>query len=158
PLNTAIGQGEHLYTPLQIASLMATVATRGTRYRPYLVDAVIDPEGRVTAAATPEVLAQVDLPEHAWHQVIDGMIGVTTCRAGYCGTAYGRFADAPYTVAGKTGTAERAGYTSAWNYAWFASFAPAEDPEIALAVIIEGGGGGSAGAGPVARRFYDVYF
>src|SRR5690606_2786146 len=69
-----------------------------------------------------------------------------------------RFADAPYTVAGKTGTVERAGYSSAWNYAWFASFAPAEEPEIAVAVIVEGGGGGSAGAAPVARRIYDVYF
>ncbi|REJ38113.1 MAG: penicillin-binding protein 2 [Bacillota bacterium] len=158
PLNTAIGQGEHLYTPIQIASLMATVANHGVRHRPYLVDAVLDPDGSVIYQAEPEVLGRVELPEAVWDRLIDSMVGVTTCRSGYCGTAYSRFADAPYTVAGKTGTAERAGYSSAWNYAWFASFAPAEDPEIAVAVIVEAGGGGSSGAGPVARRFYDVYF
>ncbi|HEX6989942.1 MAG TPA: penicillin-binding transpeptidase domain-containing protein, partial [Bacillota bacterium] len=158
PLNTAIGQGEHLYTPLQIASLMVTVANRGVRYRPYLVDAVLDPAGGVIYEARAEVLGEVDLPESAWREVIEGMVGVTTCRTGVCGTAYSRFADAPYTVAGKTGTAQRAGYASAWNYAWFASFAPVEDPQVAVAVIVEGGGGGSSGAAPVARRFYDVYF
>ncbi|HEY8449528.1 MAG TPA: penicillin-binding transpeptidase domain-containing protein, partial [Bacillota bacterium] len=161
PLNTAIGQGGHLYTPLQIAVFFATVANGGTRYRPYLVDQILTPAGEVVYQASPEVLAELDVPQSTLDRVVDGMVGVTSCIEGWCGTAYGTFAGAPYVVAGKTGTVERGGLGSEWNHAWFASFAPAgagQQPEIAVVVLIEGGGGGSRAAAPVARRIYDVYF
>lgn len=161
PLNTAIGQGKHLYTPLQIAAVVSTIANGGTRYRPYLVDKIISPGGEVVFQAEPEVLGVVDLPEAAFADLREGMVATTSCIRGSCGTAYGSFMTAPYVVAGKTGTVERSGLSSAWNYAWFAAFAPAgsgQEPEIAVAVLIEGGGGGSRAAAPVARKIFDAYF
>src|SRR5690606_38970703 len=99
PLNTAIGQGEHLYTPLQIATLVSTIASGGIRYKPYLVDQIIAPSGDVLYQAEPEVIDVIDVEPEAFEEVIEGMVGTTTCYRGSCGTAYGSFSTAPYTVA-----------------------------------------------------------
>lgn len=158
PLNTAIGQGEHLYTPLNFAATISTIANGGTRWRPFLVREAVSADGNIRYRYDPEPIEQVALDPQHLALLKQGMHGVTSCRDDWCGTAYGSFSDAPYRVAGKTGTVERSGLPSSHNYAWFAAFAPVDEPEIAVVVVVEEGGGGSRGAAPVARRIFDHYF
>lgn len=160
PLNTAIGQGEHLYSPLHMAGMVATLAS-GRQMQPYLVQQVTDAQGQVVYEAQPEVLSVLDVDPAGLEQIREGMRATTGLRRGRGGTAYGAFADAQYVAAGKTGTVERHGRPSSDNYGWFAGYAPAQpgaEPEIALAVVVEGGGGGARAAGPVARHIMDAYF
>jgi penicillin-binding protein 2 len=103
-----------------------------------------------------------------WDTVLNAMLAVTRCDR-YCGTGHIAFAKTPYTVGGKTGTAQV--YTVAQNakynaktvdeklrdHAWFVAFAPAEQPRIALAVLVENAGFGAGNAGPVARKVIDAY-
>ncbi|MEX2356000.1 MAG: penicillin-binding transpeptidase domain-containing protein [Thermaerobacterales bacterium] len=160
-LNVPIGQGEHLYSPLHIANYIAIIA-QGECYRPYVVGRVVDPEGSIVYEAEPEILGRPEIADSDLEIIREGMRSVTGRRAGWWGTAYARFQDAPYVVAGKTGTVERGGrMESNTNHGWFAAYGPAErgtPPEIAVAVVVEGGGGGSLAAAPVARKIFDVYF
>ncbi|MGI9302015.1 MAG: penicillin-binding protein 2 [Gammaproteobacteria bacterium] len=165
-LITGIGQGYMLVTPLQMAAATSTLAMRGRRIRPRFVRGLATVSGARVAAA-PEVLGTVELREDSfWDYVIDSMIGVvhrsngTARRIGY---------DAPYTIAGKTGTSQLFGLQEDQKYdaeklsrrlrdhALFIGFAPAEDPRIAVAVIVEHGGGGGSAAAPVARQVMDAY-
>ncbi|PZN08203.1 penicillin-binding protein 2 [Thermaerobacter sp. FW80] len=162
-LNAAIGQGLHAFTPLQMAVYTATLANGGTRYRPYLVQEIRDGRtGRVLWKAQPDPLGTVDLPTAYLERVREAMVTVTRANGGWSGTAYGVFRDAPYVVAGKTGTAEVGANEPEYeNHGWFIAFAPAgegEEPEIAVAVVIHAGGGGALAAGPVARAILDAYF
>lgn len=161
-VNASIGQGDNAFTPLQMAVYTATLANGGTRYRPYLVQRVQDPQGRVLWEAEPEALGSVDVPTAFLEETRRAMVMVTRANRGWYGTAYGVFRDAPYTAGGKTGTAEP-GFRGpeSENHGWFIAFAPAgpgEEPEIAVAVVIHGGGGGALAAGPVARAILDAYF
>lgn len=159
-LNVAIGQGEHLYSPLHMAGMVATLAG-GARLRPYLVQQVLDREGTAVYAAVPEVIDVLTVPPDYWEQIRAGMRATVSLRNGRGGTAYGAFLGATYAVGGKTGTVERQGLPSSHNHGWFVGYAGAgpDDPaEIAVAVIVEGGGGGARAAAPVARRVLDVYF
>ena len=161
--NAAIGQGFNQFTPLQMAVYTATLANGGTRYRPYLVQEIRDGRtGRVLWEAQPDPLGTVDLPTAYLERVREAMVTVTRANGGWSGTAYGVFRDAPYVVAGKTGTAEVGANEPEYeNHGWFIAFAPAgegEEPEIAVAVVIHAGGGGALAAGPVARAILDAYF
>lgn len=159
-LNVAIGQGEHLYSPLHVAGMVATLAS-GAQMRPYVVERVVDGDGNAVYEARPEVLGVLNMPQEQLEQIRAGMRATTGFLRGRSGTAYGSFRDAPYVAAGKTGTVERQGRPSSHNHGWFAGYAPAgpgEKPEIAVAVIVEGGGGGARAAAPVARHIMDVYF
>lgn len=156
-LNVAIGQGPQAYTPLQLANYVATLANGGRRMRPYLVERVLSPEGKIVAEFGPLVLSTVPVDPEDIELVHRGMLGVT--RPG--GTAYWRFSDwaaygFPVQVAAKTGTAEVG--TGKGSHGLFVAFAPYEDPEIAIAVVVEHGGGGSSAAAPVARAILDEYF
>jgi penicillin-binding protein 2 len=154
-VNLAIGQGYLLVTPLQIARMMAAVANGGTLYRPYVVE-------RIAAAgeAYPEVVTQPEavgaLPVSAEHlEVIRrALAGVTTASIG---TATYRFIGMSIPVAGKTGTAQAPGATSL-PHSWFAGYAPADDPEIAFAVMVENAGEGSSVAAPMARQVVEAYY
>ena len=162
-VNASIGQGFHAFTPLQMAVYTATLANGGTRYRPYLVQQIRDPQGRVLWEAKPDPLGTVDVPTAYLERVREAMVTVTRANAGWYGTAYGVFRDAPYVAAGKTGTAEPGSprLPESENHGWFIAFAPAgpgEQPEIAVAVVVHGGGGGALAAGPVARAMLDAYF
>jgi penicillin-binding protein 2 len=146
-LNTAIGQGRTLVTPLQMATAYAAIANGGQLVTPHLgqrLDAEsIAPTNRGSVNADPEALAYVR----------DAL--ATTA---VTGTASGAFAGFPldqYPVAAKTGTAEVAGKQST---SWFASFAPADDPRYVVVVNVDQGGLGAATSGPVARAVYEQLF
>ncbi len=165
---TGIGQGFSLATPLQLAHATAVVAARGLRYRPKLIDAVRDPLNgdieRRPPVSLPSVV--VDEPSH-WQPIIDSMAAVVY---GTSGTARNVGVNRDYRVAGKTGTAQV--FTIAQDaeyeedevpeelrhHGWFIAFAPVVSPRIALAVLVENGGGGSTAAAPVAREVLDAYF
>lgn len=162
-LSIAIGQGYDLVTPLQSAVMVATVANGGKRVRPYLVEAVIGGPADVVAQVDehigpPETQEQVIAPEVIRH-VQQGLIDVVNR-----GDGTGRqLAVLGRKIAGKSGTAQvvsllRAhGVHSAVDHAWFVAYAPYDDPKIAVAVLVEHGGGGSRTAAPVAGAVIDAY-
>jgi penicillin-binding protein 2 len=146
-----IGQVYNTYTPLQMANYVATIANSGSRYRPQLLKKVINPDGEVVLETSPEILDNIDLSPETLDLIKQGMLGVTEPG----GTAGGVFAGFPIKVAGKTGTADN---PHGDDHAWFVGYAPAENPSIAFAVIIEQGGFGGASAGALARKVLAEYF
>jgi len=164
---TGIGQGPLLVTPLQMARAVATLAKKGLALRPHLLAAVENP---VTRERLARPLQKLKAPAVAtashYDDVIKGMIDVVH---GEHGTARGIGWNAPYKIAGKTGTAQVKGIGQTETYdakttdefhrdhALFIAFAPADDPKIAVAVIVENGGHGSSAAAPVARKIMDYY-
>jgi penicillin-binding protein 2 len=146
-LNLSIGQGELLTTPIQIALVFAAIAGDGRYQRPFIV-ARVDSMGRTTRRTRPHLLQARGNISH-YRLVRRGLEHVVehgTARAA-------RLAD--ITIAGKTGTAQN---TGADDHAWFACYAPAEDPEIAVAVIVENGGHGGSVAAPIARQLVRRWF
>ena len=148
-LSAVIGQGEHMYTPVQIANYIATLANGGTRYRPHLIKKTYNQETGNYEYVEPEILDRIDISSDSLKAVLKGMNAVT--RPG--GTAASLFRDFPVEIAGKTGTAQNPGYD---GYAWFAGFAPYEDPQIAVSVLIFQGGSGNY-ASPVAKAIFAEY-
>lgn len=160
-----IGQGYLLATPLQLAHMAAIIGSRGKNYQPRLVAAIRDPQTRVARALPPKLQGEtrVGSPED-WETVIRGMVAVTQG-----GTASASARGAPYTIAGKTGTAQVFSVAQNEKYdeskiderlrdhAWFIAFAPAEAPRIAVAVLVENGRSGSGAAAPVARKVMDAW-
>jgi len=164
---TGIGQGYMLATPLQLAQAAATVSMRGKRFAPRLVTAMRDSVTGEISKLPPRELPAVTVsnPEH-WDAIIGGMIGVTHDPAG---TARRIQVGAPYAIAGKSGTAQvfSVGQNEKYSdkglaerlkdHALFIAFAPADDPKIAVAVMVENGKSGSGTAGPIARKVIDAY-
>jgi penicillin-binding protein 2 len=159
-----IGQGSFNVTPLQLAHMTATVASRGKSYQPRLVTAYREQGTGKLEPVAPKLLETVPAsPEH-WKVAIDGMVKVMTPP----GTGSRTQAGAEYQIAGKTGTAQV--FTVAQNeryneaeleerlhdHGLFVAFAPAENPRLAVAVIVENGKHGSTVA-PIARRVLDQY-
>lgn len=162
-----IGQGYTQITPLQLAHAGAALAAHGLRYRPRLLLGTEDPVSREVAWAPPESLAAVEgLDEAHWQLVEQAMIGVTSEQRG---SAFSAMRDAPYTVAGKTGSAQVFTVAQEEEYnedeiderlrdhGLFFAYAPVESPRIALAVVVENGGGSRA-ATPIARKILDAFF
>lgn len=153
----AIGQGYVLMTPIQMASMVATVANEGTVYRPHLVKKVVDADGKVLKEFAPEVIGQVGASAANFKRVKQGLYAVVN-DAGGTGAA-ARLDDVK--VAGKTGTSQvvklgedrkkRMAYEYQ-DHALFTAFAPYDKPEVAVAVVVEHGGGGGATAAPIARQ------
>ena len=150
-LQSSIGQLLHMYTPLQLANYTATIANRGTRMKLTLIEEILDySTANVVQAFEPQIAQQLtNIPPEAFEAVINGMVAAS--RPG--GTAPGTFGNYPITVASKTGTPE----TFDLPNSVFICFAPAEDPEVAIAVVIEKGWHGYTGA-PVAKALFDEYF
>ena len=164
---TGIGQGYMLVTPLQLAAATATLAMRGQRFQPHTLHAVGDPLSGVVSDTTPQALPAVEVnTPGAWDLIIRAMTEVTSS----FGTA-SRIGGAKYAIAGKTGTAQvhakKLGVMGEEDesdvpeglrdHAVFIAFAPALQPRIAVAVLVEHGGGGGAVAAPVARQVMDAY-
>ena len=162
-----IGQGYWTATPLQLAHATALLATRGKHFKPRLVRAVRDPVTGERRERQPEPLPEVVLDDPAnWEIIVDAMVAVTT---GARGTAVRAARGASYTIAGKTGTAQvfTVGQNEKYDektvaerlrdHALFVAFAPAKDPRIAIAVLVENGGHGSSVAAPIARKVFDAY-
>lgn len=154
--DASIGQGTNQFTPLQMAIYMSTLANGGTRYKAHLVDKILDQDGNVVKEYKPEVLEKMKVDPKNIDEVKKGMKDVT---AGD-GTAKAAFQGFPIPNGGKTGSAtfskiqESLGRTA---YAVYTGFAPYDDPEIAICVIVfDGGHGGSIA--PVARAVYEKYF
>lgn len=168
-ISVGIGQGQMQMTPMQLAHATATVAARGKRYQPRLVRAVRDVQTGQVRDLPPRELAPVKTSDPgAWDVAIGGMFDVTNAQYG---SARYYVAGTPYKMAGKSGTAQvftvaitervrKAGELAEHlrDHALFVAFAPAEDPKIAVAVIVENAPrGGSAYASPIARRILDAY-
>ena len=165
-VNFGIGQGYLNVTPLQMAHYASVLASRGRVFRPRLVTGFRD---ALTGEAKP--LAPIREPDitlatsEQWDRIHAGMVGAVT--HGTAALAVGR--NSTYQIAGKTGTAQvfSVGQNEKYNektvaerlrdHSWFIAFAPADQPRIALAVIVENGGWGASAAAPIARKVLDAY-
>lgn len=153
-LNNAIGQGNTQVTALQMARLVATIANGGTLYRPYIVQRVGGAEGEeLLESFAPQALATLNVSPDALAIVQEGMCATTTDRD--YGTSYYVFEDAPYSSCGKTGTAQSGAIAP---HSWYVAYAPADDPQIAIAVVVTNSREGSEVAAPIVRRVLDRYF
>ena len=167
-VNIAIGQGDLLVTPLQLATAAAMMANRGVWHRPRMVS------NRDFSSYEDDFKPEFKhVPDPAWDHIIEAMEMVIhrgNRRLGENGVAWSYIGrEIPYRMAGKSGTAQVIGIEQGEEYeesqiderqrkhAWFVAFAPIENPRIALAVIVENGGGGSEFAAPVARQVIDHY-
>jgi penicillin-binding protein 2 len=149
-VNLAIGQSYLLATPLQIANLVGAVGNGGLFYRPQLVRRIVEPVGP-EQVNQPEVLARLPVSPETLAVIHNGLEGVVS---GW-GTAREAFEGAIFTAAGKTGTAETGREEP---HSWFAGYAPAEAPQVAVAVLLEHAGEGSKEAAPVFRQVVEAYF
>ncbi len=153
-VNMAIGQGDVLVTPLQLANVYAAIANGGTLYRPRLIQKIGSDNEPPEEVWQPEVLGTLPVtPEHL-KAIQEGLHGVISGPKGTAGFVFRGF---PQSAAGKTGTAE-AGGAGQTSHAWFAVYAPYEDPEIVAVVLLENGGQGSYNAAPLARNVLETYF
>jgi penicillin-binding protein 2 len=149
-LNLAIGQGEILATPLQVAQFYCGLANKGRVYRPHFLKSVIESDGRETTHGG-ELSFNLPFSEKNLDILKQGLIEVVQ---GERGTARGSSLTG-LTMAGKTGTAQN---PHGENHSWFVGFAPAEEPEIVACVIIENAGHGSEWAAPAVRNILQAYF
>jgi len=158
----SIGQGMDNFTPLQMANYIATIANGGTRYKLHLVDNIKDSNGKLVSKTKPLVLNKADLSETTRNLVMQGMNSVTGAGGRTDGTASGALGNFPIPTGGKTGTAqfnnsEVQNKVGRGDYAWFVGYAPADNPEIAISIVMFDGGYGSDAAN-VARGMYESYF
>ncbi|HZC99416.1 MAG TPA: penicillin-binding protein 2 [Actinomycetes bacterium] len=153
-LNIAIGQGALQVSPLQLALGYGAVANGGTVYSAHVAEAVVDPgSGKTVRAIHPKVAQVARIPAGAFAAVTQGLATVPAA-----GTAAGAFAGFPldrFPIAGKTGTAD---LPPKAPFAWFASFAPVQDPRYVIVTMVEQGGHGGESAAPVARALYEKLF
>ncbi|HLV10388.1 MAG TPA: penicillin-binding protein 2, partial [Halanaerobiales bacterium] len=150
-LHLAIGQIVET-TPLQLITMLSSIANGGKLYQPFLVDKITDSEGALITDIKPVVRNVLPFEERTLQTLRQGMIEATN--ASY-GTASSVFRDFPVKVAGKTGTAQTG--RSGANHAWFTGFAPADDPEIAVLIFLEDGNS-STYALPIAADILKKYF
>ncbi len=147
--HAAIGQGYITATPLQLINYISAIANGGTLYRPRLVSQIRKNEGE-TADVKPEIIRSNFISKDVLKIVQEGMRQTVTA-----GTALS-LNDLPVGVAGKTGTAQFGAENK--THGWFVSYAPSENPEIAMVVLVEGGGESSSSAVPVIREVLKWYF
>jgi penicillin-binding protein 2 len=164
-LNTAIGQGNTRVTVLQLAMANAAIANGGTLYVPQVVQNVKAPDGSLSETFQPRIKREVGVSPQHLDMMRRALVDVVQDESG---TAYRARNKDGVRVAGKTGTAQvvsRKGRSeessSAWyldrSHGWFAGFAPADDPQVAFAVLVEHGGSGGASAAPIAMSVMQQY-
>ncbi len=166
-ISASIGQGYNLVTPIQQASMIASVANGGILLKPYLVRRIEGPDGKTWKEFFPNIVGQLGVDSDHLEQVRKALRDVVN---GTQGTG-GRSRLKNIIVSGKTGTAQVVRMKSNEelekgevipvryrDHAWFVAFAPYEKPEIAVAIIIEHGGHGGATAAPIARKIFEKYF
>ena len=150
--NVAIGQGELLVTPLQLAGVYATIANGGTILQPTVARAFVPAGGGPVREVAPTVTGTAPVRPEVLARLRDALHGVTSEPGG---TARGVFAGLPLAVAGKTGTGQ---VTGKQDTSWFASFAPADAPELVVVAQVSQGGTGSSTAAPLVRKVYEGIF
>ena len=160
-INVSIGQGFMLTTPLQLAVMTASIASRGDLIQPQIVKSINGVEN-----PTIKVTESSKISDKHWNYIHESMRDVVHSNRG---TARGINKDLTYNIAGKTGTAQVISINAndeydrskiskrQWDHALFVAFAPAEDPKIAVALIVENGEHGSSAAAPIARTVIDTY-
>jgi len=148
--HAAIGQGYVTVTPLQLANYIATIANGGTLFKPHLVSQIKKNDGTVSVIQ-PQIIRSGFISPDVVNVVREGMRQAVTG-----GTAQ-PLKDLPVEVAGKTGTAQF-GVGGSQTHGWFVSFAPYDNPQIAMVVLVEGGGEGFTSALPVTKAVYQWYF
>lgn len=163
--SAAIGQGYITVTPLQMANLMAAVANGGTLYRPWFVQKVESLDGAAIREYGPEKIRTLDFKESTWKHVRSALLEVVSSPSGTGGRAKSTLVQ----ISGKTGTAQVAEMRGAYvkseqlayqirDHAWFVAYAPADNPEIAVTILVEHGGHGGAAAAPLAKLVIEKYF
>lgn len=149
-IQAAIGQGTTQITPLHLNMITCAIANKGMLMKPYLVDYVKNNEGNIIKQFTPDTYKKLMSGEEAaaltvlMQEVIESGTGT-------------KLSGLSYTAAGKTGSAEFNSVKTD-SHAWFTGFAPAEDPQVCVTVIIEGAGSGGDYAVPIAKRIFNAYF
>lgn len=146
----SIGQGDLLVTPLQVSSYMAAVANDGILFKPQIVSKITDASGNLVKELKPEVIRQNFIKPEYLQVVREGLRQAVTAGSSRA------MADLPFTSAGKTGTAQFGNENK--THAWFTAFAPYENPEIVITVIVEGGGQGNELALPIAKQALQWWF
>jgi cell division protein FtsI/penicillin-binding protein 2 len=155
-LNQAIGQGDVLVTPLQVARFMAAIGNGGTLYRPQLIEKIVGPNGTVIKAFEPEIVGTLPLQPDRLKALQDAMVSVIRNQRG---TAFFRIGDMTIPAAGKTGTAES--NIPGSPHAWFAGYTYGNyggKPDVSVAVVVEYQGEGSDYAAPIFRRVLESYY
>ena len=153
-LNAAIGQGDTVVTPLQMAMAYSAIANGGTVYEPRLIKAVVGSDGTVINRIEPSVKSTLDLPKSTIKFLKDSLPGVTTDGSGK--TPFLGFPLNKIPVASKTGSAQVTG--DKVSTSWFASYAPANKPRYAVVMMVTQGGTGSQTSGPSVRKIYESLF
>jgi penicillin-binding protein 2 len=163
-VSVAIGQGYVTVTPLQLANMMAAVANGGKLYRPYLVNKVDSVDGATVREYGPELIRNIELKPDTLKRVREALADVVNGAGGTGGAARSQIV----RVAGKTGTAQvvemKGGYVKSEqltyfnrDHAWFVSYAPVDNPQIAIAVLVEHGGHGGDAAAPMAKKVFEKF-
>ena len=156
PANTAmasIGQLYNAFTPIQIANYISTIANGGKKFTPHLIKMAVDGNGKIVKEYSGEY-EEVPVSKKTLHAVHKGMIAVANAQDG---TAVNAFKDFPFKVAAKTGTSETGYEATSSSNGLFVCYAPYDDPQIAIAVVVEHGVWGSWTA-PIARDIMMEYF
>ncbi len=151
-VNFSIGQGDILVTPLQLASVYSSIANGGRMVKPHVGLRVEDQvTGKMEASLQPEDAMQLPISSDNLHAIQEGLAGATAS-----GTTVGEtFVGFNTPVSGKTGTAQVTGKA---DYAWYAAYAPSNDPQYVVVILIEQGGGGGSVAAPTARKVLESIF
>lgn len=148
-LQASIGQSDHLFTPIQLANYVATLANGGTRYKLHLIKEVKSGvDSKTIYKNEPEIVEKIEISEKNYKSIIEGMQAVSET-----GTASNVFAGYPIPVGGKTGTAS---VSSGTANALFVAVAPLDNPQIAIAIVVEHGGHGNYVA-PIAKNIISYY-
>jgi penicillin-binding protein 2 len=151
-INLSVGQGDLQANPLQMAIAYAALANGGKVLRPHIADQVESVTGEVLEEIRPAPRRQIQISDETRSTIMDGLRRAAMEDGG---TSYGVFGNFPFPVAGKTGTAERGVQP---DQSWYVAIAPADNPQIVVAVTLERGGFGADTAAPVAARIIEHYF
>ena len=163
-VSVAIGQGYVTVTPLQLANMVAAVANGGKLYRPYVVNKVESVDGSTVREYGPELIRTIELKPDTLKRVRTALADVVSAPGGTGGAARSQVV----SIAGKTGTAQvvemKGGYVKTEqlayfnrDHAWFVSYAPVENPQVAIAVLVEHGGHGGDAAAPMAKKVFEKF-
>ena len=158
-IQLAIGQGDLLVTPLQMARFYALIANGGKLVTPHVLFDVEDPNGQVLPTKALASPMQINVDPAGLQAIRAGLYAATHAPLG---TSYGVFGGFQVPVAGKTGTAEKVvtlpGYTGIQNQSWWCGYGPFEDPKLVVCAVIENGGHGGTAAAPAALKVFEQYF
>ena len=149
--DAAIGQGFNLATPIQNCEVMSQIANGGIRYKPFIMKRIVTTDGSTIRENQPQQLSKIDFTPAVLQLIRESLRDV--CKPG--GTGGYVFGNFPISVAGKTGTAEN---PHGRDHAWFVAFAPYDNPQLAISVLVEQGGYGSEAAAPIARDIIAAAF